>query len=224
MGSTGNATRHVSTSKSCPAGGPGRSAHNPRSNAAYNPEDRSSRTYADGHRVGRLVAPERLVAVVSKLQVMSIRSGNSTSRARRALWLAGLLLLLAGLFGMHGLSSHGTSSLGSRDHGQISAADSDSPMPAVTHTGDAAVQAGEAPSMGAVLGTVLSPQQPLGLGTGAVAMCLAVLILSLMALLVGLRQHLPTVMAKAGRPSPSPPVRGRDPDPPSLVRLSIQRC
>ena len=168
--------------------------------------------------------PERLVAGVSRLRVMRFRSGNSTSRARRALWLAGLLLLLAGLFGMHGLSSHGASSLGSSDHGQMAAADSDSSMPAVTHTQDAAVQTGETPSMGPVLGTALSPQQPFGLGMGAAGMCLAVLILSLLALLVGLRSHLPTVMAKAGRPSPSPPVRGRDPDPPSLVRLSIQRC
>ena len=154
---------------------------------------------------------------------MSVRSGQSTSRARRALRLAALVLLLAGLFGMHGLGSHGPSSLGSGDHEQLPAVDSDSPMPAVTHARDAAVQTGETPSLRPILGTALSPQQPFGPGMGVAGMCLAILLLSLMTL-VGLHRHLPSVLARAGRPLPPPPALGRDPDPPSLIRLSIQRC
>ena len=60
---------------------------------------------------------------------------------------------------------------------------------------------------------------------GMACMCMAVLAGTLMALLPRLRgAFLHELAWTYSRQSPAPVVGGRDPDPPSLTRLSIHRC
>ncbi len=127
--------------------------------------------------------------------------GQLPSGARRAVWVVGLLVVLAGVLGMHGLSTHGVEAVAPETHAQ-------------SHLGShLGVQdhAGGDRDHG---GTHLSP--------GAV--CLAVLLGSVLALLV---------LGGAGsmiRPwfvTPDRPMavrQTRSPDPPCLFALSVQRC
>ena len=58
----------------------------------------------DSH--GRTIA-SRGIAASLHWKPMSTSTTRSGSTAPHALWLGGLLVVLAGLFGMHGLDSHG---------------------------------------------------------------------------------------------------------------------
>jgi multidrug efflux pump subunit AcrB len=65
----------------------------------------------------------------------------------------------------------------------------------------------------------------MAMNMGAAGMCMAVLVLSLLMLLLGLyASRVRPWMWLVARPVRSLWVRGHDPDPPSLFRLSIQRC
>jgi hypothetical protein len=153
---------------------------------------------------------------------MSIWERSGTT-ARRALWFGGLLVLLAGIVGMHGLNTHaggmdpaahaivlqhaGAAAVASSGHEVMAAAVHEVAGPAVT-SAVSAVAAGES-----------------GMDAGMAGMCMAVLALALTLVLrmLGTAPALPLYRLVGA------PVRGlapyaRDPDPPSLIHLSIQRC
>ena len=64
-----------------------------------------------------------------------------------------------------------------------------------------------------------------GMSMSAAGMCMAVLVLGLFALLLRVRtSRLSPPLWRFAQPARAPGVRGRDPDPPSLIKLSIRRC
>ena len=160
---------------------------------------------------------------------MSLRT-QPRSPVRHALWLIGLLVVLGGLFGMHGLDSHGG------DHGGAV-------MDSVTHAAmtvpaqgavvghDAMTGAAHAAtsaavvSTPAVVGAMTDSTGHTGVDMGAAGICMAVLVLSLLLLILRLyASRVPPLLWLVARSVRSPLVRGRDPGPPSLFGLSIQRC
>lgn len=156
-------------------------------------------------------------------EAMTGQNGG-TITARRAPWCVGLLILLAGIFGMHGLSSH-AGGIGPEMH----------PMtPAAVHLGSGAPTHGvpdvliagvrDVTESPIAVGAALVQDLPVG-DMGATAMCMAVLAVALTMLLRCLgacpalwRYRWAMTSARA----PSSP--GRDRDSPSLIVLSIQRC
>ena len=161
--------------------------------------------------------------------------------AQHALRLAGLIAVLAGLFGMHGLNGH------SSDHGPAAmrthtAAPAMAAMPAMP----AVASLGMGASVFAALPTGIVSDAALSAGTHAEgllqastgtghdtdsggiamgAMCLAILGAALLALLQLLRRAwVAPVVWTLPRPARAITPRSRDPDPPSLIKLSIQRC
>lgn len=136
--------------------------------------------------------------------------------ARRALGVGGLLIVLGGLFGMHGLSTHGVDALDATAHGGM-----------ITHTAvpvlHEVVTNGASETAAAVVS--VSPI-PFSSDRHAGDMCLAVLVGLLLALLLlryrrsGFRE-VPFMVAS---PRQGPTCRARAPDPPCLIALSVQRC
>ena len=155
---------------------------------------------------------------------MSLQDRSGTT-ARRALWFGGLLILLAGIVGMHGLESH--------SGGMVSG------VHAFTLQEPAAVELAAPPmSVHEVMATVVHDVAGAATAVGAsvvegvpgghmdmTATCMAVLALALMMLLrmLGGAPLLP-FFGRVGAPAWAPGPHGRDPDPPSLNVLSIQRC
>jgi Family of unknown function (DUF6153) len=139
--------------------------------------------------------------------------GSPRPTARNALWIAGLLLTLAGLVAMHGLGGHGIPGVAAHDVGAM-----------VTTTAPAAHPADPAEDQG-VHGTA-PEQSEHSEHSGLMALCLAVLVTLLVTLVRRLGAgHAGSVPVRRGRPGRSRPQRhGRDRDPPSLTALSIQRC
>ena len=143
--------------------------------------------------------------------------------------LAGLVLVLAGLFGMHGLGGHDAVAMGSLpEDGMAGMAE----MPMGAARADAGVMAEPGHQIGQV-STPSAPETdavnasgPGGMGMGMTAMCVAILAAALIALvrfLLGGRVR-PLLWMLARRAQAVLQHRGRDPDPPSLIALSIQRC
>jgi hypothetical protein len=145
---------------------------------------------------------------------MSRRERPGTT-ARNALRLGGLLIVLAGLFGMHGLDSHGVA-------GMETAASTVMAGPAAA-AADHVAGVQEVASVMTAAGVFAPGHQ--GMGTGMAVLCLAVLAVALVALLRLLRaSRVSPVLWMLERPARAPGHPGRGPDPPSLVNLSIQRC
>jgi hypothetical protein len=144
------------------------------------------------------------------------------SRVRHALWLGGLLVLLGGLFGMHGLDTHGGTGMDT-----IARATMAGPLSHSAAAGHLAMT-GTVREIAAVtdgLAAVTGASGHRGMGMGAASMCLAVLVLALIALLLRAQGgRLRPLLWMLARPVRAPGARGRDPDPPSLICLSIQRC
>ena len=166
--------------------------------------------------------------LVPTLDLMSLLT-RPRSPVRYALWLSGLLVVLGGLFGMHGLDNHGGDHGAAMDpmahttmtvsaHGAASRHDA---MGVTAHTAASFAVV----TTGAAAGGMTDSSGPTGLSMGAAGTCMAVLVLSLFLLILRLyaSRVLPLLWLVA-RPLRSTRVRGRDPDPPSLIRLSIQRC
>lgn len=149
--------------------------------------------------------------------------------ARPGLRLAGLILVLVGLFGMHGLGGHDAAAMGSLSEVGL-AGTAEMPMSA------ARADAGGTAGLGHQIGQVSTQSQPEthavgasgpgGMGMGMTAMCVAILAAGLVALvrflLGGRVRSVLWMLARQTRAVLQHP--GRDPDPPSLVALSIQRC
>lgn len=149
--------------------------------------------------------------------------------ARTALRLAGLLAVLAGLLGMHGLANHGVSGMEAMPRaviaeaasGLVSAAGADVDHSAARLPVFFTSNVDAAPG-GAAL---VSPLVPEGMDMSMVGMCLAMLVAGIGAFLLSFRRRraagtlwcLPRLNASVIGP-------GRDPDPPPLTVLSIQRC
>lgn len=153
--------------------------------------------------------------------------------ARHGLWVASLFVVLGGLLGMHGLADHGTG-----DMSMTSAAASG----AVAHPGDVPGVTPENAQLAVnavdVLATKVTPRgveqadqvAPSRAGTGhqMLGLCLAVLMagpLTLLALLVHRPEHgFFVVGVGVDVRRLRSPAGARDPDPPSLTKLSIRRC
>lgn len=154
--------------------------------------------------------------------------------------MASLLLTLAGLFGMHGLGMHGTETHSGHTAASTStpsaaadtARDTDAILSHVSHVaGETARLSVEAVSSAVAATASVAPSTPAGndgaggMLMGAAGMCLAVLLLSMLALAVYLGASRPRPVAvRTSRSTGVPVASGRDPDPPSLIVLSIQRC
>jgi hypothetical protein len=147
--------------------------------------------------------------------------GRSGAAARRALWFVGLLVLLSGIVAMHGLNSHGGGMdpsvhlVATHDPAAASLAAGHDVIAAAAHE-----VAGPVAMMGAAVAAGGS-----GMDAGMAGMCMAVLALALTVLLrmLGSAPAFP-LYRLVGAPARAPGPHGRDPDPPSLINLSIQRC
>ncbi|WP_445256167.1 hypothetical protein [Nocardioides aurantiacus] len=135
-------------------------------------------------------------------------SRTTHAGARAAL----LLLALLGLLAMHGLAAHGTAG----HHGATA------PLAAPLAAHGPAHHA--APTAAADLLAPATPLAPAGDPTAGAGLCLAVLLLGLVALLALRRTGgLPLLLRS---PVLLPPLMppARDPDPPDLSRLCVLRC
>lgn len=187
----------------------------------------SARSGSSHHSGGRSACWTRL-RTMSQMPKTTTRCRTA---ARHGLWIASLFVVLGGLFGMHGLADHGTG-----DMSMMSPAASG----AVAHPGDVPGLTPENAQLAVnavdVLATKVTTRgveqadrvAPSGAGSGhqMLGLCAAVLtagLLTLLAMLV----HRPArgffVVGVDVRRLRSP-AGGRDPDPPSLTRLSIRRC
>lgn len=133
-----------------------------------------------------------------------------------------LLLVVAGLLAMHGIAGHGTHKMAMPPHtGRTHASHAPAAtQPVSRHHGVAAPAAGS-PLVAAA--AIVSPTPLNGTGKGVAGACVAVLLG--MTLLWWARAGSRLVRGlRPWRHSAPAFRRGRDPDPPSLVRLSIHRC
>ncbi|WP_460829470.1 hypothetical protein [Nocardioides hungaricus] len=165
---------------------------------------------------------------------------------QHALRLTGLIVVLAGLFGMHGLTGQASALGGGQgsDHGaagmsmQIAppALMAASPMSSMSMDASdfAAIPTGIVLDAGLWVGNQAEDLLEAATGSGHGSdsggmamgtMCLAILGAALLALARLLRRaRVAPVVWWLPRPARAILPRGRDPDPPFLVRLSIQRC
>ena len=132
-----------------------------------------------------------------------------------------VLLVLAGLFGMHGLSGHGMSS----DNAAMT--DNAGAMMGPIAAAAAGHAAHQAP--GSTEFSVAQKLQPANdhgrMGDMAAGLCLAILAGLLLGLAVWLSAHRRRpLFEELLRLVPLPRPRGRDPDPPSPDLLSVWRC
>jgi Family of unknown function (DUF6153) len=141
-----------------------------------------------------------------------------TTTAQRAVWRGALGVVLAGLFGMHGLDSHGMPGIEATHAAmavpEMAGAGGNEVLsaPAAVHDGDSGARRDH--HLGAS-----------GDGHGHGLTCMAILAIALLVLLRGLRgRSARRVLWMLTRPVRAPAFMGRDPDPPSLIALSIQRC
>lgn len=126
------------------------------------------------------------------------------SAARHALRVGSLVVVLAGLFGMHGLAGHGAAGLDLVPDTVMTAA--------AMSTGAAGHEAVSTPGRGA-MDMVMA-------GT-----CMAILALALITLLRLLHtDKTRSVLWRVARRGHAPAPTSRDPDPPSLIDLSTRRC
>ena len=144
------------------------------------------------------------------------------SGARAALRLMGLLAVVAGIVGMHGLANHGVGVM-ENTHPVMAATSTTSDAP-VLEAGTTRDLESLFASTGAATAS-LTPLLPPGMDMEMAGLCIAVLALGLGVLSLLLRSRglrlAPWVLR-----GPAESVRrvGRIVDPPSLIRLSIQRC
>lgn len=149
---------------------------------------------------------------------MSPRSRPETA-ARHALWVGGLLVILGGLFGMHGMDSHGAGSMETSGHAAMTSPAANAVtaghevMSATAHEAAPVVDAG-------VVATGHAAKD-----MGGVGMCMAILGVALIVLSLLLRSsRARPLLWVFPRPARALGFCGRDPDPPSLIYLSIRRC
>ena len=164
-----------------------------------------------------------------RLTVMFTRSAPAVPRGvpSHRSWGAAVLLVLGGLLGMHGLASHCTSNPAPVPHlvsvtPQHSTAADPIMDSSAAHSADASLTGVVSLSLN---GTYNIAPNHTGGTHGIGALCAAVLGAGL---LVRIRRYEARRRARAlsmdRLAPPLGPVRSRDPDPPSLIWLSIRRC
>lgn len=174
--------------------------------------------HSQGRTIARCGAPKPL----HRLDAMSMWERTGT-RARRALWFGGLLVLLAGIVGMHGLNSHA----GGMDPAAHTIVLHDAGAAAVATSGHqamaAAVHEVVGPAVTLAASAVAVPES--GMDAGMAGMCMAVLALAL-TLVLRMLCAAPAIplYRLVGAPVRRLAPHARDPDPPLLIQLSIQRC
>ncbi len=157
---------------------------------------------------------------------------------RRGLWIGSLFLVLAGLFGMHGLASHGPCDMPAMP----GALNGDMALPdAVDGSMLGAISAYEAHGITKATSATASAAAGMledvahvalatggghghGQGHGMVGLCLAVLAGALLVLAHWIRRPALRLTVPVSRRSMNLRGLGRDPDPPSLTWLAIRRC
>lgn len=147
----------------------------------------------------------------------------SAAPAPPGLRLVGLLIAVAGLFGMHGLASHGVDGMDvvpSTVSASTSMAGSAMPKDSSPVTGHQELVAiDQVDSVGAG-----GPGHG-GMDMGIAMMCVAILGAALLALLSSLRRERPSRVVWARPPQTRVMSHsGRGAAPPSLMELSIHRC
>lgn len=158
--------------------------------------------------------------MASRLRVMGMRSRvRPGTTARGALWFVGMVLLLAGIVAMHGLNSH-AGGMNPADHAiGMQGASTHAPAPGQVDLATSAAALVEP------LTTVAAVVDESGQQSDLAGMCMAVLALAFTVLLRMLGRRCPlSVWEPASFLLRMPASQGRDPDPPSLIHLSIQRC
>jgi len=169
-------------------------------------------------------APVLRAASDHRLDQVSARQ-SFANPARTALRLVGLLVVLTGLFGMHGLASHGVG--GMENMPQVIAQASVGTLgstPDLVSIG-AGGQAGPLAEPVPGAATLTSGPGRQGMDMNMSGVCVAILAVGLLALLLLLRGgRLPRALWFQQRRAFALKPVGRDPDPPSLTFLSIQRC
>jgi hypothetical protein len=155
---------------------------------------------------------------------------------RRGLWIGSLFLVLAGLFGMHGLACHGPCDMPAMP-GELNR---ELTLPdAVDGSMLGAISAHEAHGITEATSTTASPATGMpedvahvalatggrhGHGQGKVGLCLAVLAGALLVLAHWIRRPALRLTVPVSRRLVTLRGLGRDPDPPSLTWLAIRRC
>ena len=159
---------------------------------------------------------------------MRTTAGTGQTPHTRGLWCAAVFLVLAGLFGMHGLEDHGTADMtagmGATGVSRTATPSEDSRGLALTthlHQGKTAELSADTRAMQRIA-WVGSPSG--GGGHTMAGLCLAVLTMALLSLLTLRRRAVRGVGLAVVLPPVSKGGTGRDRDPPSLNRLSIRRC
>ena len=145
---------------------------------------------------------------------------------RPGLRLSALVLVLAGLFGMHGLDGHDAVAMGSGPQAVMTE------MPMGFAEADTGVtvglghQVGQVDTQSQAEATAVGASGLGGMDMGMAAMCVAILAAALIALvrylLGGRARRLLWMLGRQLRAVLQ--HAGRDSDPPSLIALSIQRC
>lgn len=155
---------------------------------------------------------------------------------RRGLWIGSLILVLAGLFGMHGLSNHGTCDMPSTSGtlpgqmalpGIVEVSQSGSISAHAAHgitTATSTTTSVTAGMLEDVAHIALATGGGPGQGHGMVGLCLAVVAGALLVLARWIRRPTLRLTVPASRRSADLRGLGRDRDPPSLTWLSIRRC
>ncbi|MGZ4436680.1 MAG: DUF6153 family protein [Nocardioidaceae bacterium] len=155
---------------------------------------------------------------------MTTRTRLLAPRARPALWAAALFVVLAGLFGMHGLGDHGMPGM-AQAPASGSMAHPAGPHRMTDHP--------DQPMVGAHANVMVRPAHdampslgPVGLHghSGMAGMCLALLTGGLLALLLHRGRAVRVLAEEPRRSLTARHPRSRDPDPPCLASLSILRC
>jgi hypothetical protein len=141
-------------------------------------------------------------------------SPQIATRLRRMLAVAVWVLVIGGLFAMHGLGGHGAGTHDGMTMSAVSSADH-AGHAWMAHQADMDEPAAPAVDSGADDGG----------GMGLIILCVAILAAALAVFALVLLRHL------GRRPLCTLPrgfldlvVVGRDPDPPDLLRLSVMRC
>ncbi len=167
--------------------------------------------------------------------------------ARRGLWVGSLFLVVAGLFGMHGLANHGPCDMPAMTgtsaaemalphaaHGSVlttapDAAHSITTAMGATTTSVAVSTATAIPATAGVLEEIAQVAAAAGghghgRGNGMVVLCVAILAGVLIALGLLARRPGRGLSVPVDRRRVNVHGLGRDRDPPSLTWLSIRRC
>ena len=154
---------------------------------------------------------------------------------RRGLWISSLFLVLAGLFGMHGLSNHGSCDMPSTSGTLtghmtlpdiVEVAQSGSISAHAAHGITTATSTTTSATAGMLedVAHITLATGGLGQGQGMVGLCLAVVAGALLVLAHWTRRPTLRLTLPVIRRSADLRGLGRDRDPPSLTWLSIRRC